>query len=128
MPLRDEAAQNASLDNDYDGMAVQVALFVGDPSNGGTEIDDTDCPGYARYVSATSERGAAAGGKKTICLAEFTASAAWALEPTHYQIFDDATGLVGWDNAPLDEALEVTDAGSPQVLVTVFYDDAVPTT
>lgn len=127
MPLRDDTAQDTSLDNDYDAMDVQVALFVGDPSNGGAEVTDTDCPGYERYVSTTADREASAGGKKRICTAEFTATDAWTVEPTHFQIFDDATGLVGWDNASLDVPLEVTDAGALSVAVDVFYDDAVPT-
>jgi hypothetical protein len=126
MPLRDVAAMNTSLDNDYDALDVVVALFVGDPSNGGEEVTDADCPGYVRYSSPDSERSAAAAGRKRICLATYTADDEWALEPTHYQIFDAATGLVGWDNAPLDEPLEVTAAGEPEVAVTVFYDDSVP--
>lgn len=124
MPLRDVEAMNTSLDNDYDGVDVDVALFVGDPNNGGVEVTDADCPGYVRYASDSSERVAAAAGRKRICTAVYTASAAWTLEPTHFQIF---VGSVGWDNAALSEPLEVTGSGSPDVLVDVFYDDSVPT-
>lgn len=124
MPLLDDDAMDTSLDNDYDGIDVDVALFVGDPMNGGVEVTNVDCPGYTRFASDASERVASAAGRKRICAATFTASAAWALSPTHYQIY---VGSVGWDNAPLDEPLDVTGAGSPEVLVDVFYDDSVPT-
>lgn len=124
MPLLDVAAMNTSLDNDYDALDVEVALFVGDPNNGGVEVTDVDCPGYVRFDSPFADRSAAANGRKRICAATFTADSAWALEPTHYQLF---AGSVGWDNGGLSEPLEVTGAGEPVVLVDVFYDDSVPT-
>lgn len=120
MPLGSVAAMNESLDNDYDGVDIEVALYVGNPAAGGVEINSTDCPGYTRYESVSGEREAAAGGVKRLCVAEFTASAAWDDEPDYCQVF---IGADAWDFMPLDD-FSVPGAGTVEKPVDVFHADA----
>ena len=113
---------NTSLDNDYDGVDIEVALFLGNPAAGGVEILEADCPGYARYESDSAERVAASGGVKRLCVAEFTAEAAWDDEPDYVQVYA-ADGTTAWDYMPLDEFV-VLGAGVVTKPVDVFYGDA----
>lgn len=128
MPIRDVAAMNASLDNDYGttrgpnaAASHDLALFVGDPLLGGVEVTGG---GYARVAVAAAAWAAAVDGmKETTNPVAFPATtAAWANAATHWALY---AGTVMWDCGPLVEPLEVTGAGSgPLVQVAVFYDDS----
>jgi hypothetical protein len=132
MPIRDVAAMNASLDNDYGenrgpnaADSHDMALFVGDPMTDGVELDALDNPGYDRPTILPADwLDADAGTKSTNGGVQFdNATAAWLDEATHWGLFD---GSVMWDCAPLAEPLVVSAAGTgPQVTPTVFYDDSV---
>ncbi len=140
MPIRDVAAMNASLDNDYGATrgpnapaSHELALYVGDPQvdpleGGGYEIADDTCPGYARVSIPNNGVWAPAneGLKTLIDGAEFPPpTGEWADEPTHWGLV--APGGVVWDTGPFTEALQVTAASDtgPLVQPTVFYSDAV---
>lgn len=129
MPIRDVAAMNASLDNDYgttrgpaSPSSHSLALFFGDPMTDGVEVSGG---GYARVtVLASKWLPASSGYKSTNGGVQFpTVTAAWADSPTHWALLDGSTM---WDCAKLLEPLDITSAGpGPQVVVTIFYDDAV---
>lgn len=151
MPIRDVAAQNASLDNDYgathgpNAPAVHyLALFSGDPmvdvAEGGgveiastTDVDDgaggttTVANGYARVAVANDATWAAADGgrKETVDPVQFAdALAEWPATVTHFALLD--AGGVMWDCAPLADPVDVTGAGpGPAVVPAIFFDDYV---
>jgi hypothetical protein len=139
MPIRDTAAMNASLDNDYGAThgpnapaSHDLALFDGDPmviddETGlpvGVELTGVDSPGYARVTIAAADWEPAADGAKALTapVQMPDATDAWT-EATHWGLFDGSTL---WDCGPLTEALEVTEAGTgPLVSPVVFYDESV---
>lgn len=134
MPIRDTAAMNASLDNDYGAThgpnapdSHDLALFDDDPSLDGLELTDTDSPGYARVAIPNDATWAPAadGSKSLVVPAQMPdPTDAW-VEATHWGLFDGSTL---WDYGPLTEPLEVTAAGDgPLVSPVVFYDDSVGT-
>lgn len=130
MPIRDLAARNSSLDNDYGTTAGPnapashlLALYVGDPFLDGYE---TAGGGYARVAVPAASWGPADGGMKTTTApVQFPATtAAWDQPVTHWALYD-AAGVVMWDTGPLTEPLDVTGSGpGPTVTPTVFYDDS----
>ena len=130
MPIRDDAARNASLDNDYGtttgphaAPSHLLALFVGDPFIDGYE---TSGGGYTRVAVAPADWLPADGGMKTtVAPIQFPATtAAWSQPVTHWALYDN-TGAVMWDTGPLTEPLDVTGSGpGPTVTPTVFYDDS----
>lgn len=141
MPIRDMAAMNASLDNDY-GLthgpnapdSHDLALFDGDPmlfdDDGVTplhaELDATTAPGYGRVtIPNDAAWAAAADGAKALAAGTVQLPApidAW-VEASHWALIADG---VMWDCGPLTEVLEVTEAGDgPLVAPVVFYDDSV---
>ena len=125
MPLASVPAQNASLDNDYGTTrgpnapdAHELALFNGDPLNGGTELTGS---GYARADVLPADWIAADDGAKSATVTFDDPTAEW-LTATHWLLIDAADSTTFWESAGFDEALEVTAAGDgPQVTVTVFY-------
>lgn len=129
MPIKDVAAMNASLDNDYGASSGpnapashELALFNGDPLVGGVELDGTDCPGYARVLLAQAGWPAASGGEKSRLVTLPATTGEWSTAATHWALV--ASGGVTWDCGEMPEPLEVSGAGDgPQVLVTVFYDN-----
>lgn len=132
MPIRDTAAMDASLDNDYGltrgpnaASSHSLAFFRGDPmTEDGVELDAGDCPGYARItVTAAQWLASADGFKSTVLLTFPSTTGAWADFPTHAAMLD---GDTMWDCVPLLEPLAVTSAGpGPRLTFTVFYDDNV---
>lgn len=134
MPIRDVAAMNASLNNDY-GVSTgpnapashECALFNGDPlideaDGGGVELNSTDCPGYARVLLSQAGWPAAVDGVKSRLVTFPDATGEWSVGATHWALI--ATGEVFWDCGEIPDPLEVTGAGDgPQVEVTVFYDN-----
>ncbi len=121
----DIAAMNAMLDAAYGTTRAahcpgdhDLALFYGDPRDGGTELDPTG--GYARVTVDDSDWNAAASGEKSTGWVSFPAPTdAWSDEATHWALFD---GVTLWDSGPLDSPLEVTGAGpGPLVRVTVRF-------
>jgi hypothetical protein len=129
VPIRDQAAMNRSLDNDYGSTrgpnspaAFEVALFSGDPTLGGVEIAGS---GYARGAlnNATGWLAAADGLKATVAPVAFPATtAAWSTV-THWGLYD-AVSATWWEYARLVEPLEVTTAGpGPTVALAIFYDN-----
>lgn len=143
MPIRDTAAQNKSLDNDYGATHgpnaptnFEVALFIGDPMLDGIEVTPTSeteagtvANGYLRADLANDASWAAAvdGLKTTAASVQFpTTLAEYPGTVTHFALIDAADSTTMWDCAPLVEPLDVTSAGAgPAVSLTVFYDDAV---
>lgn len=145
MPIRDVAAQNKSLDNDYGATkgpnapaTHQVALFIGDPMTDGVEVaDETEVDdgmggtifvpnGYARVslTNGAAWSAAADGLKSTAAPVEFpTALAEYPDTVTHWALYDAADSTTMWDCAPLTEPLDVTSAGDgPAVILSVFYE------
>lgn len=131
MPIRDVAAMNKSLDNDYGTtrgpnapLSHALALYVGDPVVDGVEVSGG---GYARVTILPADWAAATDGEKSLTApAEFAAPTdTWGDTITHWALVG-ADGLV-WDTGTLTEPLDVTSAAlrGPLVSVTVFYDDAV---
>lgn len=129
MPIRDVAAQNASLDNDYGAStgpnapgSHELALYSGDPLTDGVELDSGDCPGYARVLLAQAGWPAASGGEKSRLVTFPDATGEWSMVATHWALV--ATGGVFWDCGEMPVPLVVTGAGDgPQVEVTVFYNN-----
>lgn len=130
MPIRDVAAQNASLDNDYGAThgpaspdAHELALFAGDPMTDGVEITGA---GYApAAVSNDSAWPAADNGSKSRDVTFAAPTGEWD-EATHWLLRDPVTGA-GWDCAPFDEPLDVTAASDtgPLVTVQIFHPDSI---
>lgn len=131
MPLRDVAAQNRSLDNDYGTIrgphaadSHQLALFFGDPLEDGVELNGTDCPGYARATVLPADWLAAADGAKTATVTFPDTTGEWTIAATHWGLFGDDDAW--WDCNELAEPLEVTGASNgPVVDVTVQYDTSL---
>lgn len=140
MPIKDEAAMNASLNNDYGATkgpnspsSHSLALFVGDPQlevadGGGYEISAISCPGYARVAISNdaSWAPAADGMKQTAESVEFPAPTdEWVEEPTYWALI--APGEVIWDTGPLTEPMQITSASTEGILIrpVIFYSDAV---
>lgn len=147
MPLKDPAAQAASLDNDYGATkgpqapgSLRLRIFIGDPLADGyempdTTLDDTDTAvpnGYAPVVvpndGSTWQAANPIDGSKTsypITLPDSTY--AWPDTGTHWQLEDADTGVV-WDCCEFAETdqLVVDDAGfTPRPVLTVFYNNLV---
>lgn len=131
MPIRDTAAMNRSLDNDYGTTrgpnapaSHSLALFVGDPMTDGVEVSGN---GYARVVILPADWAPAADGMKSLINpAEFPApTAEWPDSPTYWALI--GSDGFWWDCAPLTEPLDITSASpeGPLVDVTIFFDDAV---
>ena len=139
MPIRDVAAMNRSLDNDYGttrgpnaAASHQLALFDGDPmldpiDGGGTELSAVDNPGYARVTINPADWAAAVNGMKELTAPkEFPdPTAQWLSSATHWALIE--TGEIFWDVGPLTDALEISGASTtgPLVNIAVFYEDAV---
>lgn len=141
MPIRDEAAMNASLNNDYGATkgpnapaSHQFALYVGDPqidlvNGGGYEINNVNCPGYARVTmlnDGTTWAPASGGLKQTVAGITLPApTGEWVDEPTHWGLI--AAGEVVWDTGPFTEPMQITGSSTEGIVVrpVVFYSDAV---
>lgn len=136
MPIRDVAARNASLNNDYGTTrgpnapsSHQLALFYGDPmfsveDGGGTEVVGN---GYARQtVNPTDWLDSVDGRKNLVTPKQFpNTTAEWDDTVTHWALFAN-DGVTMWDCGPLAEPFDVTAAAAgPIVDVTVFYDSDV---
>jgi len=144
VPIRDQAAQERSLANDYGPTRAaaapaefDVCLFDGDPMLGGLEIADTTevddgeggtevvANGYAPGVLDNDDWNAPDGGVMTTTApVQFpTVLAEWPDTVTHWALRDPVTGF-WWDCAPLVEPLDVTAAGpGPTVTLSLFYDN-----
>jgi hypothetical protein len=133
MPIRDQAAQERSLDNDYGATRGpnspaehEVVLFAGDPDVDGVEVptEVAGVPtGYERVVHDNDDWEAADGGlKRTLPISFPDALTEWPDTVTHAALRDPVTGL-WWDVVELEEPLDVLGPGSfPPVVLTVFYD------
>lgn len=144
MPIRDQAAMERSLDNDYGTTrgsnapaSFEVALFMGDPLTGGVEVTATSdvddgaggvvavANGYARATLSNDLWSPAGEGVKTTTapvvfpdtLAEYPDTV------THWGLYDPVTAQ-WWDCAPITEDLDVTGAApGPALFLSVFYAD-----
>lgn len=140
MPIRDIAAMNRSLNNDYGTSrgpnaadSHQLALFVGDPmipadDDGGVECAPGTHPGYARVTVNPGDWLPAADGRKMLTGPKQlpATTGEWDPEPDYWALFDGAVPGLMWDCGPLTAPLQVTGPGDgPLVSVAVFYDDAV---
>lgn len=133
MPIRDQAAQEASLDNDYgptrgpnapDGL--EVAFFAGDPDVDGIEVPtavEGEPTGYERVSFSNDDWEPADGGVKRSFPIEFPdALTEWPETVTHAALRDPVTGL-WWDSLELEEPLDVTGPGAfAAVVLPIFYD------
>lgn len=121
MSLLSVEAQNASLAMSYGAAKgtsapanLEVALFDGDPANGGTEL--TSAGGYEAVTvpnDATTWPDAPADGEIVSAPIVFpTSTAAWSATALYWLIRDAATGD-WWDAMPLpDEGITVPVAGA----------------
>lgn len=148
MPIRDPAARNASLDNDYGATHgpnapddFEVALFLGDPLLGGIEVpDETEVDdgsggtvlvpnGYARGTVANDASWAPAADEMKSTAAPVQLPDVLAEYPdtvTHWALFDAADSTTMWDFGRLAAPLDVRSAGpGPAVTPTVFYADSI---
>lgn len=130
MPMRDEAARNASLDNDYGttrgpnapSAGHDLALFDGDPMTTGVEVAGG---GYARTRVPHSKWLPATGGmKRTDGPVVFPAvTGEWDGVVTHLGLFWAGTEVLA-DTVPLAEPVAVLDPGpGPEVNVSIYYND-----
>ena len=131
MSLVSIEARNASLAMSYGASrgslapdSLEVALFDGDPANGGTEITGG---GYARLTvpnDATTWPDAPASGAITSAqLTMATSSGAWTGEASYFQLYDADTGDA-WDDGVLATPVAIAAAGVvPRPTLTVFYED-----
>lgn len=123
MPIRDDAAANASLDNDYGSTkgpnapaAHELTLFNGDPSAGGSEV--TDAPRVTVANDGTNWPTAASNRQKVGIAHTFGGTATYALEGTHWALIDAADGTTMWDTGELAEIVtEPTDTVTPVVFI-----------
>lgn len=137
MPIRDIAAMNRSLDNDYGptrgpnaAASHLLALFDGDPmvdvaEGGGEEVSGN---GYARVSIAPADWSPAANGYKPMASPKVfpDTTAEWPNGASYWALIDGGDGVTMWDCGPLAEPLEITGPGpGPVVSISVFYDDAV---
>lgn len=121
MPLRDQVMQERSLDLFYDTAPndFELALFDEDPDLDGVELSGN---GYARGTVTTADWNPAdEGSKSTVPLPVGSPTGPW--ETARWAGLYDPV-LAAWaDIVPLEEELDVTDAGpAPLVTITVFYD------
>jgi len=129
MALTDPDAQDVALDAVYgDGKAagaptsIEVALFNGDPDNGGVELD-AGVGGYARLVLAntTANFPDAAGGLKSVPVDFGTATAAYFDQVTHWQFLDHADSTTRYDSGRFASAITVTGPGPVAGVCTVYF-------
>lgn len=131
MSLRSAAAE-ASLDMSYGDDRgtlapdfLEIALYSGDPAFDGVEVNDTDCPGYARITVPNDNTtwNPAANGEKSSVILTFPATAQWTVAPNYVQIYDDDTGQP-WDSVELAEPMELPPdfEDGPQLQIVLFYD------
>lgn len=123
------AAQNAALDALLgSGKAAgvpaswEVALFAGDPSNGGTELTSTG--GYARVTVAndTAHWPAATSGEKTSTPVTFpTSTAAWSATATHFLLIDQADHTTKWFPGQLADDVVVSASGAVVIPTLSLY-------
>lgn len=130
MALVSVVARNASLAMSYGALAgseaptsLEVALFSGDPTNGGTELAADG--GYVRLVvanDATTWPDAPADGAITSAPLEFaTPTDAWSDTADFYLLLDAVTGDE-WDSGQLDDEISVDVAGTYVAITpTVYY-------
>lgn len=130
MPIRDEAAMNASLDNDYGTTAGPnaaaehlMALYTGDPRLAAPEVTGD---GYTRTVVQPADWDPAVGGRKTTVVTMLPPSGDWD-SATWWGLLDAADPDVMWDCAPLADPLDVTGASTdgPIITITVFYNNSL---
>ncbi len=149
MPIRDVAAQCASLANDYGAShgsnapsSFVLALFVGDPMGSGVEVDDETtlvdedtgvesvvANGYVRATVANNGTNFPAADATTGILTTPTISfpvstAAYPDTVTHWLLLDASGGTAGWDSGALgaSDQLVVEGAGvTPALSLTIFY-------
>lgn len=148
MPIRDVAAQAASLANDYGAThgphapsSFQLALFLGDPNEDGVEVSSTTTlvndddgtetvvnNGYAPAVVANDGAHFPAPdpdtGVLTSAVIAFPVSTAeYPDTVTHWLLRETSTGI-GWDSGqlPRDDELVVEDAGvTPRISLAIYY-------
>lgn len=121
MPLRDQVMQERSLDLFYDTAPnpFELALFDDDPDLGGIELAGS---GYARGTVTAADWNPAAEGKKvTDPIPVGAPTGAW--NTARWAGLYDPVAAAWADVVPLEEELDVTDAGAPPTIsIAVFYD------
>jgi hypothetical protein len=97
----------------------ELALFFGDPRDGGTEL--TSDGGYVRVtVDGDTDWTTPADGKYPTVQKFFPApSAAWSNSATHWALIDPVTGYL-WDSGRFVEPIIVAEAGSNQPVATAM--------
>ena len=103
--------------------AFQLALFDGDPTQGGVEL--TSSGGYARVVSIANNSTnfpAADTGVKTGAAQAFADSTdAYSAIGTYWVLFDDANPTVAWFYGALSELVNVTASGTAVAITPRLY-------
>lgn len=146
MPIKDVAAQAASLANDYGATKgpnapanFELEIWVGDPMTDDayempntTDIDGVVTPnGYAPLTVANNGTNfpapdATTGMLTTPPLTGFAASTAeWPDRGTHWLLRDPVTGAA-WDCARFarGQRVNITEAGvTPQPVLSIYYND-----
>lgn len=127
MPIASDAVQQKRLDLIFRGVgsppsSLDLALFFGDPSDGGTELTSTG--GYARVTIAAADWTSGTDGSVTAGPINFTdATAAWSDTATHWCLVE-GTDLA--ECGELTDPLVVAEAGSVSLAsITVFFADTV---
>lgn len=123
-----EASLNMSYGDDRGPLApdtLEIALYSGDPAFDGVELNDTDCPGYARLTVANDNTTwlPAADGEKRSVLLTFPATDQWTRAATYVQIYDAGSDQP-WDSSELGEPMTLPEdfEDGPQIQIVLFYD------
>lgn len=131
MALLDVGPRNKSLDNDYGATkgvnaaaSHLLALFDGDPSNGGVEISGG---GYARVTVTNNGTNwpASSNGAKTGAVQTFTFTGAITGTASWWCLIDAADGTSRWDSRPLSAEVEVLAAMTVKVQPIIDYEDVI---
>lgn len=127
--IRDVAARNASLANDYGATpgphaptAHQLAIFHGHPALGGVEISGG---GYARIVVTNDGTAwpAPTGGQLTGADQVLALTSDPGETGTHFALFDNVDGTTCWDCGELATELVFVAAGDYPVTPVIGYSD-----
>ncbi len=124
------SARLKSLKNDYGATHGEnaptswlVAFYDDFPEFGGVELNDTDCPGYARIAVAQAEFEATANNSMSAIVAPDEATDVWT-RPARVAAMlnaDDPDEI--WDYTPIASVMPKDDGTFDPVEIEIFYTD-----
>lgn len=127
MPIASDAVQQKRLDLIFRGVgsppaSLDLALFFGEPGNGGTEL--TSAGGYARVTIAAADWTSGTDGSVTAGPIDFAdATDAWSDTATFWCLVEGADLA---EYGALTDPVEVTGAGAVSLAsITAFFADTV---